>query len=162
MNEEWKDGAEAYLGTTVAGFPNLFLLTGPNTGLGHNLDGLHHRGRRSRTSSTRIRTMHERRLGYVEVRRDAQASYNATLKARASRRPSWSTGGCEAWYTTRDGKNTTLWPGFTFEFRLRTRRFDPAPYDLAPAGSDRDQGSVAPAGRRERSERIRGVSKEGP
>ncbi len=63
------------------------------------------------------------------MRRDAQARYNDALTARLAKTV-WSTGGCTSWYQTRDGKNTTLWPGFTFEFRRRTRRWDPADYEV--------------------------------
>jgi cation diffusion facilitator CzcD-associated flavoprotein CzcO len=141
LNEEWKGGAEAYLGTTVAGFPNLFLLTGPNTGLGHNSMVFIIESQIAYIFDA-IRTMDERRLRYVEVRQDAQTSYNETLKERLAKTV-WSTGGCKAWYTTRDGKNTVIWPGFTFEYRRRTRRFDPAPYDLVPADRIETNGSVA-------------------
>jgi hypothetical protein len=44
----------------------------------------------------------------------------------------WTTGGCASWYIDRNGLNTTLWPGWTWDFRRRTRRFDPAPYVLSP------------------------------
>ena len=67
LNEEWKGGAEAYLGTTVAGFPNLFLLIGPNTGLGHNSMVFMIESQVAYVLDA-IRTMHERRLRHVEVR----------------------------------------------------------------------------------------------
>jgi cation diffusion facilitator CzcD-associated flavoprotein CzcO len=131
LSEAWRDGAEAYLGTTVTGFPNLFMIIGPNTGLGHSsmifmiesqvayiLDAL--------------ATMRARGASSVEVRADAQARYNRRLHARLARTV-WSTGGCVSWYQTATGKNTTLWPGFTFEYRLRTRRFDARDYLVSTA-----------------------------
>jgi hypothetical protein len=73
-------------------------------------------------------TMRARNLTAVDVRRDAQDRYNQRLHTRLDRTV-WSSG-CASWYRTRTGKNTTLWPGFTFEYRLRTRKFDPADYEL--------------------------------
>jgi len=120
--DAWKDGAEAYLGASVSGFPNLFLLMGPNTGLGHNsmvyiiesqvayvLDAL--------------RRMHQANLQAVDVREDVQRSFNARLQGKFHRSV-WNSGGCVSWYLDRrNGKNTTLWPGFTFQFRRATSTF---------------------------------------
>lgn len=133
MAEAFGGSPQAYLGTTVAGFPNLFLMTGPNTGLGHNsivyilesqfayiLDAL--------------RTMRERGVGVLEVLPEAQERFNAEVQVQM-KNTVWTTGGCASWYIDRNGLNTVLWPGWTWDFRRRTRRFDPAPYVLAPAPS---------------------------
>jgi hypothetical protein len=72
--------------------------------------------------------MRGRGLRLLNVRADAQARYNERLRARL-RKTVWASG-CSSWYQTPSGKITTLWPGFTFEFRLRTRRFDARDYDL--------------------------------
>jgi cation diffusion facilitator CzcD-associated flavoprotein CzcO len=132
LNEAWRRGPEAYLGTTVSGFPNLFLLMGPNTGLGHN-SMVFIIESQIQYALDCIRTMRSRGLRFVDVLPDAQARYNERIQARLAKTV-WNVGGCASWYKTRDGKNTTLWPGFTVEFRLRTRRFDPAAYDLVPDG----------------------------
>jgi cation diffusion facilitator CzcD-associated flavoprotein CzcO len=126
LNASWRDGAEAYLGATVAGFPNLFLITGPNTGLGHN-SMVFMIESQIRYVMDALRAMRERNLRWVEVKRRVQAAYNKRLHERLARSV-WATGGCVSWYRTRTGKNTTLWPGFTFEFRWRTRRFDVESY----------------------------------
>ena len=128
LNAEWKAGAEAYLGTTVAGFPNLFLLVGPNTGLGHNSMVFIIESQVEYVLDA-VRTMKAKKVQYVDVKPEVQQAYNERLQARMAKTV-WSTGGCKAWYTTSDGKNTTLWPGFTFEYRFRTRRFDAASYEL--------------------------------
>ncbi|HEY2516277.1 MAG TPA: NAD(P)/FAD-dependent oxidoreductase [Polyangiaceae bacterium] len=128
LNEEWKNGAEAYLGTTVSGFPNFFMIVGPNTGLGHNSMVFIIESQIQYVMDC-LRTMREKKLKFVDVRADAQARYNERIQQRMARTV-WNTGGCSSWYRTKDGKNTTLWPGFTAEFRMRTRRFDPAPYEL--------------------------------
>ena len=130
LTEAWKDGFEAYLGTTVTGFPSFFMIVGPNTGLGHSSMILMMESQFAYVLDA-IRTMRERGLRFVDVRPDAQREYNEAIQARLRRRV-WATGGCVSWYNTKDGKNTTLWPGFTFEFRLRTRRFDASSYELAP------------------------------
>jgi len=126
LDAVWRDGAEAYLGSTVAGFPNFFLITGPNTGLGHN-SMVFMIESQIRYVMEALRTMRERGLCWVEVKRRVQAAYNKRMHERLSRTV-WATGGCVSWYRTKTGKNTTLWPGFTFEFRWRTRRFDVESY----------------------------------
>jgi cation diffusion facilitator CzcD-associated flavoprotein CzcO len=129
LDAVWQDGAEAYLGTAVAGFPNLFFLIGPNTGLGHNSMIYMIESQLAYVLSA-IEHLRDRRLKSLQVRAAVQTAYNQALHARFPNTV-WSTG-CSSWYLTRSGKNTTLWPGFTFEFRRRTRRFDPAGYDAVP------------------------------
>ena len=126
LNEVWTDGAEAYLGTSVAGFPNLFMLIGPNTGLGHTSMIIMIEAQIAYVLDA-VKRMRARGLESVEVRPDVQAVYNLEMQRRLANTV-WASG-CMSWYLTRTGKNTTLWPGFTFEFRLRTRRFDADSYD---------------------------------
>jgi cation diffusion facilitator CzcD-associated flavoprotein CzcO len=132
LDDAWREGAEAYLGTTVSGFPNLFLLVGPNTGLGHNSMIFMIEAQVAYVMSA-IETMREKRLDLVDVLPDAQARYNRRVHERL-RGTVWSSG-CTSWYQTRSGKNTTLWPGFTFEFRMRTRKFDAAAYETSPSST---------------------------
>ncbi len=129
LDAAWADGPQAYLGTTVAGFPNLFFIVGPNTGLGHSSMILMIESQ-ARYILEAVRTMRRRGLAAVEVEPEAQAKFNANL-ARRFPRTVWSSG-CVSWYRTRDGRNTTLWPGFTLEYRLRTWRFDAGRYRLTP------------------------------
>jgi len=121
LNDTWRDGAQAYLGTTVAGFPNLFMITGPNTGLGHN-SMIYIIESQIAYILRAIETVRAGKLQAVDVRPEIQSIYNAEIQARLAHTV-WNTGGCRSWYLTRDGRNTTLWPGFTFEFRRRTKRF---------------------------------------
>lgn len=144
LADVWGGSPEAYLGTTVAGFPNLFLFYGPNLNLGHNsivymlesqlsyaLDALH--------------TMRSRGVAEVEVRAGAQDAYNEEIQERLASSV-WNTGGCSSWYLDRNGRNSIQWPGFTFEFRRRTRSFDAAAYRLAPAARPTSRAaSGAPA-----------------
>ncbi len=125
LDEVWRDGATAYLGTTVSGFPNLFLIVGPNTGLGHTSLVFMIESQVQYVVDA-VRTMRARGWTAVDVRADKQDHYNERIQARLARTV-WASG-CKSWYLTRSGRNTTLWPGFTFEYRLRTRRFDPRSY----------------------------------
>ncbi len=125
LRDAWKNGAEAYLGTTVSGFPNLFLLGGPNTGLGHN-SVVYMSESQVQYVMGALAHMTAQNVASLDVRPDVQARYNARLAERLQRTV-WSSG-CESWYQNDQGRNTTLWPGFTFEFRARTLRFDPDSY----------------------------------
>jgi cation diffusion facilitator CzcD-associated flavoprotein CzcO len=127
LREAWRDGIEAYLGTTMAGFPNLFLLVGPNMGLGHSSLILMMESQYNYVLDA-IRTIQKGKLKYVDVRRDVEDRYNERIQERLAGTV-WNSGGCTSWYLTSAGKNTTIWPGFTFEFRLKTRRFDVRNYE---------------------------------
>jgi cation diffusion facilitator CzcD-associated flavoprotein CzcO len=127
LSDAWRGGMEAYLGTSVAAFPNLFLIIGPNTGLGHN-SMIVMMEAQYRYVLSALGTM--RRLGVraIDVKREVQERFNRELQKRM-RTTVWATG-CKSWYLDRNGKNTTLWPGFTFAFRWATRRFRPDRYIL--------------------------------
>jgi cation diffusion facilitator CzcD-associated flavoprotein CzcO len=128
MSDMWKGSPQAYRGTAVAGFPNLFIVTGPNTGLGHNslvfmieaqLDYM----------MDALRAMDARGATRVEVRQAAQDAYNAGLQSKMGRTV-WNSGGCSSWYLDANGMNTTIWPDFTWRYRRQTRQFDAAAYEL--------------------------------
>jgi len=111
---------EAYRGVTVAGFPNLFLLLGPNTGLGHTSVVFMIESQIQHVLSC-LRMMARDHGDTIEVTETAQRRYNDALQRRL-RQAVWSEGGCDSWYLDADGVNRTLWPGFTFEYWARTRR----------------------------------------
>jgi cation diffusion facilitator CzcD-associated flavoprotein CzcO len=127
LNTVWKDGPEAHLGTTIAGFPNLFLIVGPNTGLGHSSMVFMIESQLEYILSG-MKLLRDRRLRFLDVRPDVQAAFNAELQRKLSRTV-WASG-CSSWYQTRSGKNTTLWPGYTFEYRWQTRRLKEEEYEL--------------------------------
>jgi len=129
LDQTWRNGAEAYLGTTVSGFPNFFTIVGPNTGLGHSSMVFMIESQVAYILSA-LQRMRRDSLDRVEVRPEVQRQYNDKLHARFPRTV-WNSG-CVSWYRTKSGKNTTLWPGFTFEFRRRTRRFDVENYAVIP------------------------------
>jgi cation diffusion facilitator CzcD-associated flavoprotein CzcO len=128
LAEVWKGSMQAYLGTSIAGFPNLFMIVGPNTGLGHNSMVFMIESQLTYVLDA-LRTMEARRLSSVDVRPEVQEAYNAELQDEL-RDTVWSTGGCASWYLDDTGRNTTLWPAGTWSFRTRTRRFDASRYTL--------------------------------
>jgi cation diffusion facilitator CzcD-associated flavoprotein CzcO len=131
--ERFRDhGARAHLGTTVPGYPNLFLLAGPNTGIGHTSLVFMIEAQIAYVMGA-LRMMTARRAATVEVRQEPFEAYNEDLQAKMQRTV-WNTGGCASWYLDAEGRNTTLWPDFTWKFRQRTRRFDDENYEFgAPA-----------------------------
>ncbi|TDU31071.1 cation diffusion facilitator CzcD-associated flavoprotein CzcO [Panacagrimonas perspica] len=128
--DAWKNGAEAYKGTSVAGFPNLFFIVGPNTGLGHSSMVFMIESQVGYISDA-LKTMRQRSVATVEVRPEALREYNDRLQSRIGKAV-WNTGGCQSWYLDRNGRNVTLWPGATWQFRRQTRRFDIERYVSEP------------------------------
>ncbi|MFN2581352.1 MAG: flavin-containing monooxygenase [Candidatus Dormibacteria bacterium] len=128
LAQVWDGSPQAYLGTTVAGFPNLFFLSGPNTGLGHTSLVFMIESQIAYVLDA-LRLASAQRLDVIEVRARAQARFNQEIQRRM-RSTVWTTGGCASWYIDAKGRNTTLWPDFTWPFHRRTRRFDPAAYTL--------------------------------
>jgi cation diffusion facilitator CzcD-associated flavoprotein CzcO len=125
MAEAWKNGPEAYLGMAVAGFPNFFMLMGPNTGLGHNsmvfmIESQAH------YICEAMKAAKEHGVRTLEVKAEAQTGFVAKVQDEL-RRTVWQSG-CKSWYLNEQGRNTSLWPGFTFAYRLKTRRFKINPY----------------------------------
>ena len=120
------ENLEAYRGVTVTGFPNFFMLLGPNTGLGHTSVVFMIESQIQHVLSC-LRLLARSRADTIEVSEPAQRRYNDELQRRL-RRAVWSEGGCRSWYLDADGVNRTLWPGFTFEYWARTRRARRADY----------------------------------
>jgi cyclohexanone monooxygenase len=117
LDEAWREGAEAYLGMTVPGFPNFFMLYGPNTNLGHNsiiymLESQVQHVMRCRQA------MRAADAASVEVEAAPHRRFNARLRRRLAATV-WQ--GCASWYLDRHGRNSANWPGFTFSYRLLTR-----------------------------------------
>ena len=119
LHAEWAEGARAHLGMAVPGFPNMFLIYGPNTNLG----------------SSSIILMMEQQAGYIrqvveelarrgrarafEIRRAVEEAYDAEVQSRLDKGV-WTN--CESWYRTASGRVTTNWPGLVHEYQRRTRR----------------------------------------
>ncbi|MEV0307669.1 flavin-containing monooxygenase [Nonomuraea fuscirosea] len=128
VQDAWKGGVEAYHGITASGFPNLFFLLGPNTGLGHN-SVVFMIESQVRYVIECLRLLSRTGARALDVRPRAQRGYNDRLRARLDPLV-WSAGGCRSWYLDEHGVNRTLWPGFTFEYWARTRRVKPGAYEL--------------------------------
>jgi len=129
LADTWQGSPKAHLGTMVHGYPNLFLLLGPNTGLGHTsvvimvesqielaLDAIEH--------------MHKRRLATLEPSADAQAKFVTNVQKNMEGTV-WTSGGCSSWYLDETGRNSVLWPSFTFSF-MKQARFRPQQYETRP------------------------------
>ena len=130
MREVWRGSPQAYLGTTVAGFPNLFMLVGPNTGLGHNSIVFMIESQLNYIAEC-LHLMEGREMGVFEVREDVQRRFNEQIQRRLEGTV-WNSGGCASWYIDENGRNTTIWPGSTWPYRQRTRHFARGDYELRP------------------------------
>lgn len=138
LADAWSTGMRAYKGTTVSGFPNLFLLLGPNTGGAHTSVVLMAEAQHAYLRDA-VRFLRENGVAAVDVRPDAMSRYDDAV-ARRMERTVWVHGGCRSWYLDRNGRNTTLWPSFVAGFRRRTARFDRESYRVTrltrcPAGA---------------------------
>lgn len=122
LNSQWAGGPQAYLGTVVAGFPNLFVMTGPNTGLGHN-SMVYVIESQARYVVRALLALERSAAAAFDVRADVQTRFNEQLQQRLAGSV-WNTGGCQSWYLARDGSNRVLWPDFTFRLRKRLAYFD--------------------------------------
>ncbi|HEX4339219.1 MAG TPA: NAD(P)/FAD-dependent oxidoreductase [Polyangiaceae bacterium] len=129
----WSNGLAAYKGTTVAGFPNFFFIAGPNTGLGHTSMVFMIESQIAYVVDA-LRHMRDEGWASVDVRLDVQDTFNDVLQEKHTRAV-WSSG-CRSWYLDARGRNTTLWPGFTFVFRRLTSRFDPSSYVIMKARAE--------------------------
>ena len=131
MHEAWDDQISAYLGTTVPGFPNLFLLLGPNTGLGHNSMIFMMEAQYNYLVDA-VNLLRTPEVAAVEVRQDAHDRFVAEMRER-TRDTVWASG-CNSWYLAEDGTNFTLWPSWTVEYWWRTRQLDRDAYRVLRTG----------------------------
>jgi cation diffusion facilitator CzcD-associated flavoprotein CzcO len=132
LAQQWeREGMSAYKGATTHGFPNLFFIVGPNTGLGHSSMVFMIESQISYVLDA-LRTMDARGIASVEPKPRAQERWNRDIQRRM-KRTVWSSGGCSSWYLDSHGRNVTLWPRTTFKFRRLTRRFDLFQYDARPS-----------------------------
>lgn len=122
-----KEGPEAYYGLSVSGFPNLFFLLGPNTGLGHN-SVVHMIESQVNYVMDYLEVLKEHKLPYLDIKADVQQAHNKDIQEKLADTV-WQSGGCVSWYQTSKGKNTTLWPGSTIKYRKLTRKVHEEAYD---------------------------------
>lgn len=127
LDETWGGSPTGYLGTVVSGFPNFFMILGPNVGNGH-------------TSATvlielqvqfaieTLKRMEREGIASADVRPAVQDTFNEEVQRRL-RGTVWNAGGCRSYYLDRNGRNSTIFPGSTLELRRRMR-FEPSEYAL--------------------------------
>lgn len=126
LNQAWQEGAEAYKGISVSGFPNLFILYGPNTNLGHN-SIIYMLESQFPYVLACLQRMRREGLKYLDVKPQVQQQFNQRLQKDLGH-TIWEHG-CSSWYKTASGRNTVNWPGFTFRYRQQTRQPEFADYD---------------------------------
>ena len=119
LQQAWQNGAEAHLGITVAGFPNFFMLYGPNTNLAHNSIVYMIESQIHYVMACLARLCRDE-IRSIEIKKDIQDRFNARIQQRMQN-TQWSKG-CTSWYLTATGKNTTNWPGYSFEFTAENPR----------------------------------------
>ncbi|MFI1567407.1 flavin-containing monooxygenase [Streptomyces sp. NPDC020490] len=129
LRETWSEGMSALRGTGVAGFPNLFMMLGPNTTLGHSSQVIMIEAQIAYLLDA-LKTMDKRGLAGVEVLPEAQRAYNERLDRRLEGTV-WNAGNCRSWYLDEHGRNPSIWPTYTWRFRRATSRFDPAEHLLS-------------------------------
>jgi cation diffusion facilitator CzcD-associated flavoprotein CzcO len=126
--DSWAGSPRGYLGTTVAGYPNFFLLIGPNIGNGHTSAIVLIEAQLTYIIDA-LETMRSRSVATVEVRREVQEAWNARVQ-EALAGTVWNSGGCQSYYLDRNGTNSTIYPWTTIDLRRRTAHFDASDYVL--------------------------------
>lgn len=121
--DKWREYPRAYLGTTLPGFPNLFVVTGPNTGIGHTsaifvIEAQMEYIRRA------IQAVQAREGQSIEVKADAENDYTAMIH-KEMKQTVWQSGGCHSWYQSKSGHVIAMFPGFSFTFRQLAKGFKP-------------------------------------
>lgn len=153
LSQVWTPSMGAHVGTTVVGFPNLFVMLGPNTGLGHNSLVLMIEAQIDHLLNA-IAAMDARGVDAVEPWPEAQRAWLDGVTRRMASTV-WTTGGCDSWYLDATGRNTTLWPGSVGAFRRRVAPFDPTDYRMG--ARPRDGRTDADASRPTLVERVQGA-----
>lgn len=126
LAEVWAGSPQSYLGTTVNDFPNLFLLHGPNVGLGHS-SVVYMLEVQADHITTVIQAAQARQAVTVQPSLTAQTEYTAWLD-KESKNTVWSAGGCKSWYLDSTGRNSNVWPSFTFSYRYLASKTKTAGY----------------------------------
>ncbi len=135
LAKDWANGVEAYKGISISGYPNMLYMMGPNTGPG-NTSVIFYIESQIRYILQYLKKLRASPGQSLEMRPDVQAEFNAKVQ-RMMRGTTW-TSGCNSWYLAPDGRNTTLWPSFSWRYRLTTRHFRLADYYLLAANPARE------------------------
>jgi cation diffusion facilitator CzcD-associated flavoprotein CzcO len=129
LRDFWETYPRAYLGTSLPDFPNLFIVTGPNTGIGHT-SALFIIESQMNYILDCIRTLKEQGLRSIEVRPEAERTYTEMIH-REMERTVWKSGGCHSWYQSKSGHVIAMFPGFSFSYHRLTRTLKPADHMLS-------------------------------
>jgi cation diffusion facilitator CzcD-associated flavoprotein CzcO len=120
IQDAWEKGVEAHRGITVPGFPNYFMLLGPNTALGHHSVVFMIEVQINHIMGL-LKLVADRKADTIEPRPEAMRAWNDRIQKRL-RKAVWNEGGCQSWYLDEKGVNRTIWPGFCVEYWADTRR----------------------------------------
>lgn len=120
LQEAWAGTPRAYLGASIPGFPNFFMLLGPNTGLGHSSMVYMIESQVDHVFGA-IQARERAASAVIEVKSDVHARYNREIDERM-RTTVWELGGCQSYYVDATGRNATIWPDWTWRFRRLARR----------------------------------------
>lgn len=129
LQSAWAEFPRAYLGTSMPGFPNLFVVTGPNTGIGHTSAIVIIEAQMDYIMNS-IRAVQRSNSKTIEVNRDAEKRYTEHIHSEMERTV-WKSGGCNSWYQSKSGHVIAMFPGFSFTYRRWTRNFRPNDHQLS-------------------------------
>src|SRR5699024_7165967 len=130
LAQAWQEGAEAYKGVSVAGFPNLFILYGPNTNLGHN-SIIYMLESQFEYVLRCVKTMNKKKARSIDVKANTMRKFSDAIQEQIDGTV-WQAG-CTSWYQNASGKNTNNWPTFTFKYRALTHSINPKDYHFETA-----------------------------
>ena len=141
LSRAWREGAEAYLGITVTGFPNLFLVYGPNTNVGHNSIVFMIEAQLAYITDA-VRRLQQQAPAVMDLRPEVHSAFSTTMQKRSKR--TVYAEGCTNWFITDNGKHTQNWPGSAIAYWLRTRKVRWADYRLTAAPRERARATSSP------------------
>jgi len=134
LNHVWKDGAEAYLGVTVAGFPNFFMICGPNTNIAGSIVYMLESQARYIADAAGLLSRPE--IRQISVRRPVQDAFNIDIQGRLEKTVLVADS-CHSYYQDPSGKVTTQWPGFMYDYRRQMRRLKRADFEISPSKTEK-------------------------
>jgi cation diffusion facilitator CzcD-associated flavoprotein CzcO len=132
LAQAWNGSPKAYMGIIVEGFPNLFIMQGPNTGLGHS-SVLFMMEAQALHMQKAVKYIRSKRMDIIEPKLEAQHSF-VEQTARELKGTVWETGGCTSWYMDETGRNSSIWPSYTFSYRRLAGKFQGNDYKIRLAG----------------------------
>jgi cation diffusion facilitator CzcD-associated flavoprotein CzcO len=143
LSESWAEGAHAHLGMSVPGFPNMFLMYGPNTNTSGGSIIFYHEAQAGYIRQA-LEHLRQRQAGAIEVRADVESASDRAVQARFAG-TAWTQ--CDSWYRDERGRIIANWPGYMREYCEQTRRLDPAEYRFAPRAPEATRRGSARAAR---------------